>query len=77
MRKKSCLKTSLVAGLALLALIPMGGCGVDTSAAKPVPQLSQDEINKQIADIRANPRIPDGFKQSEIKKLEAQLPSAK
>lgn len=77
MRKKSYLQAHFVTCLVLLASASLTGCGVgDTAAAKPVPQLSRDEINKQIADIQANPKIPDGFKQSEIKKLQAQLPSA-
>jgi len=78
MLKKWDLKASLATCAAFLIVGSTAGCNsADTSGIKPVPQLSRDEINKQIADIRGNPKIPDGFKDNEIKKLQAQLQSAK
>ena len=78
MLKKWGLKASLAMWAAFLIVGSTSGCNsADTSGIKPVPQLSRDEINKQIADLRANPKVPDGFKENEIKKLQAQLQSAK
>jgi hypothetical protein len=73
------LRTKFGASFVILSLMPVfAGCSApgDTSGFKPEQKLTKDQINQQIADIKANKQMPDGMKDSAIKSLEKQLPGA-
>jgi len=65
--------------LAALALITLtAGCTYpgDTSGFKPEKQQSKDQINQQIAQVKANPNLPANVKAMALKKLEKDLETA-
>lgn len=49
----------------------------DTSGFKPEKKPSKEHLSAQIAQIKANPKIPDPIKEKAIKKLEEDMASAK
>jgi Tfp pilus assembly protein PilO len=74
------LRTKLKVPIAILSLTwALVGCNAsgDTSGYKAEQKLTKDQINQQIADIKANKNMPDNVKDMAIKNLEQQLPSAR
>ncbi len=65
------------AALATLAL--MAGCANSgsTGGFKAEQKPSKDEINRQIAAIKANPNMPPNVKTMALKKLEQDLKDAR
>jgi hypothetical protein len=73
------IKAVSFASIALTVLALTAGCTYpgDTSGFKAENKPSKDEINKQIADVKANPKLPDSVKAMALKKLEKDLTDAK
>jgi hypothetical protein len=70
-------KIRVFAGVTMLAVLALGtGCSKltgDTSGYKPPPTLTREQADKQIAAIKANPKIPAGLKQMAIQSVENQV----
>ncbi len=49
----------------------------DTSGFKPEKTPSKDEINRQIAEIKANPNMPERVKAMALQKLQKDLANAR
>ncbi|MBC8137655.1 MAG: hypothetical protein H8F28_17380 [Fibrella sp.] len=80
MRTKGMTLKTAVSVVALLAVCGFSlGCTSrgDTSGFKPEQKPSKAQLGKQIEEIKANPKIPEGIKTTAIKKLEADMASAK
>jgi hypothetical protein len=64
-----------------VGVLVLGGMGCtypgDTSGFKAEKQQSKADIQKQIDDLKANPKVPEGAKQMGMKKLEKDLEAAK
>jgi hypothetical protein len=64
---------------ALAALTLMTGCANSGNAGgfKAEQKPSKDEINRQIAAVKANPNMPANVKATALKKLEQDLANAR
>ncbi len=77
MWKKSWRKMALPAGVGLMVLALAGGCNPgDTSGFKAEKKLSKAEIQKQIELLKSNPKVPEGIRQTALKRLEKDMETA-
>jgi hypothetical protein len=69
-------------GVALAAVVMTtmaAGCTYpgDTSGFKAEKIPSKEQINRQIAEVRANPKLPESVKAMALKKLQKDLETAR
>ena len=72
--------TAACAGLAFVSVVLVAGCssvGGDTSGYSPPATQSKADIQKEIADIQSNPKIPPNIKGMAIANEQKKLAEAK
>jgi len=77
---RRCWQTVAFTGACLATLaLAGGGCTYpgDTSGFKAEPKQSKAEIQQQIEQLQSNPKVPEGVKQTALKKLQKDLETAK
>lgn len=79
MRIKETILKTVAFTVVLIAVSLATGCtsNGDTSGFKPEKKPSKEHLSAQIAQIKANPKIPDPIKEKAIKKLEEDMASTK
>ncbi len=77
MIKSTWIKTTLLTG-GILAVTALAGCTYpgDSSGFKAEKKPSKAEIQQQIEQLKANDKVPDGIKQTALKKLQKDLETA-
>ncbi|HLK56641.1 MAG TPA: hypothetical protein VKU00_08760 [Chthonomonadaceae bacterium] len=77
MMESTWIKAASRAGVILIALA-LAGCTYpgDTSGFKAETKPTKAEIQQQIEDLKANSKVPEGIKQTAMKKLEKDLETA-
>ena len=79
MRVKTRVRAASLGCVALAALTLAAGCtnAGGTGGFKAEQKPSKNEINRQIAEIKANPNMPPNVKAMALKKLEQDLKDAR
>jgi hypothetical protein len=79
-KNKRIMAAAVCAGLALASISLVAGCSSvtgDTSGYSPPPTQSKADIQKEIAAIQANPKIPPNIKGMAIANEQKKLADAK
>ena len=82
MKKVTRVRSIVACGAVSAALMGVGlfagGCSApgDTSGFKAEKKPSKADLTAQIAQVKANPKMPAGIKEMALKKLEKQLAEA-